>query len=117
MVDHPEFIPTAQTVKIASVGMETMVADIYWLSAIQYIGSNAIGADYKEYLGVMLNLITDISPHFTYPYQIGMLLIPDINTRYERMTSEQEKFHIEEAINLGKKGIKNNCVSTKIEKI
>lgn len=116
-VDHPEFIPTAQAVKIASVGMETIVADIYWLSAIQYIGSNAIQADYKQYLGVMLNLVTDISPHFTYPYQIGMLLIPDINTRYERLTSDEEKFHIREAIDLGKKGIKNNCDAAKIEKI
>lgn len=103
LVDHPEFIPSAQTVKIASVGMETMVADLYWLSAIQYVGSNAISADYKKYLGVMLNLVTDISPYFTYPYQIGMLLIPDVNDRYERLTSDQEKFHIKEAIELGKK--------------
>ncbi len=100
LVDHPEFIPTAETVRIGSVGMETMVADLYWLSAIQYIGSNAVAADYKKYLGTMLNLVTDLSPHFTYPYQIGMLLIPDINQRYERLTSEEEKFHINEAIEL-----------------
>lgn len=116
-VDHPEFIPTKEAVKIGSVGMETVVADLYWLSAIQYIGSNAIAADYKKYLGVMLNLVTDISPYFTYPYEIGMLLIPDINQRYERITSEEEKFHIEESIALGKKGIKNNCDMAKIDKI
>lgn len=116
-IDHPEFIPSAQVVKIGSMGMETVVADFYWLSAIQYIGSNAIKADYKEYLGVMLNLVTDLSPHFTYPYQIGMLLIPDINTRYETLTNEDEKFHIKEAIDLGNKGIRNNCDMAKIEKI
>ncbi len=116
-VDHPEFIPTKETVKIGSVGMDTVVADFYWLSAIQYIGSNALAADYKKYLGVMLNLITDVSPHFVYPYQIGMLLIPDVNQRYERITNEEEKFHIDESIELGKKGIKNNCDAEKIEKI
>lgn len=116
-IDHPEFIPSAQVVKIGSMGMETVVADFYWLSAIQYIGSNAIKADYKEYLGVMLNLVTDLSPHFTYPYQIGMLLIPDINTRYETLSDEDEKFHIKEAIDLGNKGIRNNCDMAKIEQI
>ena len=116
-IDHPEFIPSAQVVKIWSMGMQTLVADFYWLSAIQYIGSNAIKADYKKYLGVMLNLVTDLSPHFTYPYQIGMLLIPDINQRYEIMTDEQEKIHIQEAIDLGVKGVRNNCNMEKIEKI
>lgn len=70
IVRHPEFIPTAQAVRIGSIGMENLVADMYWLRAIQYIGSNALSAGYKAYLATMLELITDLSPHFTYPYQI-----------------------------------------------
>jgi len=117
LVDHPEFIPTERTVRVGSMGMETLIADFYWLSAIQYIGSNAVSAEYKEYLGVMLNLVTDLSPHFTYPYNIGMLLIPDVNQRYETLTADDEKRHIAEALALGKKGIEKNCDGAKIAKI
>ena len=103
VVDHPEFIPTAPTVRIGSSGMENLVADFYWLRAIQYIGGNAISAEYKAYLAVMLELVTDLSPHFTYPYQIGMLLLPDVNLRYEQLSTNEQQKHIVEALQLGKK--------------
>ncbi len=65
----------------------------------------------------MLGLITDISPHFTYPYQIGLLLLPDVNERYETLSKEEAKRHVEEALSLGKKGISKNCDMPKLEKI
>lgn len=70
IINHPEFIPSATTVKISSSGYQNIVADFYWLSAIQYIGSNAVSSEYKKYLYVMINLITDLNPYFTYPYRI-----------------------------------------------
>jgi len=42
LVDHPEFIPTSQIAKLSSGGFENIIADFYWLSAVQYIGSNAL---------------------------------------------------------------------------
>ena len=71
LVDHPEFIPSATTVRFTSAGYDALIADFYWLGAVQYIGANAVSAEYKKYLAVMLELITDLSPHFTYPYEIG----------------------------------------------
>jgi hypothetical protein len=50
VVDHPEFIPTAASVRFTSAGFDALIADLYWLGAIQYIGGNAIGAEYKQYL-------------------------------------------------------------------
>jgi hypothetical protein len=117
LVDHPEFIPNSDTVRISSMGMQAIIADFYWLSAIQYIGANALGAEYKEYLATMLELVTDLSPHFTYPYQIGMLLLPDFNERYETIDKTTQKKHIEEALRLGKKGIEKNCNMDKLSKI
>ena len=70
IVSHPEFIPTSNAVKIGAAGFETIVGDFYWLGAIQYIGDNAVSAEYKRYLGKMLGLITDLTPYFTYPTQI-----------------------------------------------
>ena len=65
----------------------------------------------------MLELITDLSPHFTYPYEIGLLMLPDVNERYENRTTNDTKKWIDEAIALGQKGIKANCDASKLERI
>lgn len=64
----------------------------------------------------MLDLITDLNPHFTFPYQIGELLLPAYNERYEKLSPEEVRKNIDQAIQLGLKGIKNNCDATKVEK-
>jgi hypothetical protein len=101
VINHPEFIPNTTTAKISSSGQENMVADFYWLSAIQYIGSNAISSEYKKYLYVMINLITDLNPYFTYPYRIGLLLLPSYNERYEHLSKDLIKQNTDQAIALG----------------
>ena len=117
IVSHPEFIPTAGSVRLASAGFESVVADFYWLGSVQYIGSNAISAEYKKYLAGMLGLVTDLSPHFAYPYELGLLLLPDVNERYESLSPEEAKKRVQEAVALGEKGIRNTCDLAKIEAI
>lgn len=114
-VNHPEFIPASETVGLSSGGFQNIVADSYWLSAIQYIGSNALGSEYKAYLYAMLDLITDLNPHFTYPYQIGELLLPSYNERYETLSKEEQDKNTDQAIRIGLKGMENNCSKEKVE--
>ena len=117
LVDHPEFIPTAESVRFTSAGFDALIADFYWQSTIQYIGENSVRAEYKQYLWAMLKLITDLSPHFTYPYQIGLLLLPETIERYETRTDSEKKWFVQQAIELGKKWIAKNCNSEKIAQI
>ncbi len=42
-VHHPDALPSSQAAKLSSFGFRNIVADIYWLRVIQYIGANAIG--------------------------------------------------------------------------
>lgn len=116
LVNHPEFIPTSEIVGLSSGGFQNIVADSYWLSAIQYIGSNALGSQYKAYLYAMLDLITDLNPHFTFPYEIGELLLPSYNERYEKLSPAEIQKNVDQAIKIGLKGMKNNCDATKVEK-
>jgi len=116
LVNHPEFIPTSEMTNLSAGGFGNIVADSYWLSVIQYIGSNALGSEYKAYLFAMLNLITDLNPYFTYPYQIGELLLPSYNERYENLSKEEIQKNIDQAIKIGLKGIEKNCDTTKVEK-
>ena len=116
LVNHPEFIPGSEMAMISAGGFQNIVADSYWLSAIQYIGSNALGSEYKAYLYAMLNLITDLNPHFTFPYQIGELLLPTYNERYENLSEAEIQKNTDQGISIGLKGIKNNCDAIKVEK-
>lgn len=116
LVNHPEFIPTSEMVGLSAGGFQNIIADSYWLSAIQYIGSNAIGSEYKAYLYAMLNLITDLNPHFTFPYQIGELLLPSYNERYEQLSEAEIQKNTDQAIQIGLKGMKNSCDPLKVEK-
>ena len=93
-----------------------IIADSYWFSAIQYIGSNALGSEYKAYLYAMLDLITDLNPHFTFPYQIGELLLPTYNERYENLSEAEIRKNTDQGIRIGLKGIQNNCDPIKVEK-
>lgn len=117
VIEHPEFIPTASSVKIASSGYASLVSDFYWLDTIQYIGSNAISASYKAYLYELTGLVTDLSPHFTYPYQIALLLLPDVNERYESISENEKDKNVQNSIKLGEKAIATTCDMKKVEAI
>jgi hypothetical protein len=99
-IKHPEKLPTKETAYYTSLGFKNLRADWYWLEAIQYIGSNAISSEYKKYLFVMLDLITELNPYFEHPYTLGQLIIPSYNQRYENRSEEERNKYIEQAMQL-----------------
>lgn len=118
LVQHPEFIPSYKTARITSAGFENIISDFYWLSSIQYIWSNAVSSEYKLYLYNMLNLITDLNPNFSYPYEIWELLLSSYNENYEQdIEKDKQKEYDKQALNLWLKWIKNLCNSQKVEAI
>jgi hypothetical protein len=52
---------------------------------------------YKKYLFIILDLITELNPYFERPYEIGMLLLPNYNYRYESLTETKELEYIKQA--------------------
>jgi len=116
-VYHPEFLPTSEFAKATAFGFENTKADIYWLETIQYIWANAVSSAYKKYLYKILDLITDLNPYFKHPYKIWLLLIPEYNPRYEKLTEKQNLKYAKQAEALWLKWIKNFCDLNKIEAI
>ena len=118
IIHHPEFIPSAQTVRIGSAGHDLLTGDIAWIDAIQYVGSNARSEAYKVYLFKLLDLITDIEPRFTFAYTFGELLLGSdthsATTDDGRMNAIQ---HNKDALKLGLKGLQNTCDMQKIDTI
>lgn len=116
-IKHPESLPTKEVAKYTSFWFQNLRADLYWLQAIQYIWSNAIAAEYKKYLFVMLDLITELNPYFEKPYIIWQLLLPSDNDRYENFSPEERQANTQEAEKIWLKWIKNFCDPAKIELI
>jgi tetratricopeptide (TPR) repeat protein len=87
-------------------GMEGLLADWYWMRALQYLGDKVVNAGSKtinlddlrdlnpRLLYPYLENATDLDPHFIAPYSYGALVLPTI---------EPEK-----AIAIARKGIMNN---------
>ncbi len=115
---HPEFIPDIHTVRIGSAGYTTLVGDMEWLSAIQYVGSSIRSEGYKAYLAKLLNLITDIDPKFTEAYKFGELLLASDTRLGDDDERKQESLQYNnDARDLGLKGLKNICDADKIAAI
>lgn len=88
-------------------GGEGLVADLYWMRSLQYIGDKIVKAPEGETINVenltpynprllypLLDNATDLDPHFMTPYTYGSIVLPAIAP--------------EQAITLAKKGIANN---------
>lgn len=117
LVKHPEYLPTKETAKYTAFWFKNLRADLYRLQAIQYIWSNAISSEYKKYLYIILDLITELNPFFEHPYVIGSLLLPDYNQRYEDLSQDEQNKHVLEWEEIWLKWIENFCNLEKIELI
>jgi len=93
--NNPGYVPRAQEIKPFLFGFENLTADMYWLRAIQYVGSNALNSTFSA-LPAYFDLITDLDPHFVFAYKFAGLTLP-LNQKTKN-----------DAVKLLEKGIKNN---------
>jgi hypothetical protein len=117
LVNHPENLPKKEIAKVTSFWFENIKADYYWLKTVQYIWWNAFRSEYKRYLYLILDLITELNPYFEFPYIIWQLLLPAYEPNYEFIDKEEQEIHTEEAVQIWLKWIKNFCDIKKLELI
>ncbi len=117
IIEHPEDLPRSDSAKITSFWFKNIKADYYWLNTIQYIGANAFHSEYKKYLYLITNLVTDLNPYFEHPYVLAQLLLTDYNPRYEDLTDTEQEKHLKEAIKIWKKWVENFCNQSLINKV
>ncbi len=79
--------------KKLSLGLNNFVSDLLWIQTIQYYGGGDPSGKYRK-LSKMFELVTSIDPKFSYPYVMGLLVLPG------------EGF-AKEAQELGRKGMAN----------
>lgn len=72
---NPGFVPTADQLRPALFGFDHFTADLFWLRAVQYAGSNALAYSFDA-LPAYINLVVDLDPHFLFPYHFAALVLP-----------------------------------------
>ncbi len=117
IVNHPENLPKKEVAKITSFWFKNFRADLYRLQTIQYIWWNVIGSEYKKYLYIILDLVTELNPYFEHPYIVWELLLPSYNERYENLSEEEQQKNIDQSVLLWIKWVNNFCDLEKIESI
>lgn len=94
-----------QTVRRLSLGFNGLVADWYWMRALQYVGSKVLnipkhlqldnlGQLDLRLLAPLLDTATTLDPQFMEPYQYAAIVLPEVD--------------MQEAIRITKKGIAAN---------
>jgi tetratricopeptide (TPR) repeat protein len=77
IVEELTYFPSGRFIKIASIGYETIGADLLWLKGIQYYGEHH--KTDKEYLLAehIFSTIVDIDPHFIGAYRFGAFVLAE----------------------------------------
>lgn len=70
------YVPHAGFLKSASLGLSEVVADYWWMKAIQYFGDQKFPSnDYLRRLYSLIDLVTGLAPDFAYVYRFGAITI------------------------------------------
>ncbi len=85
------FIPSSRFLKPAVLGFDTMVADLYWLRTVQYIGDDFWFEKKYPHLFQLIDLVTDMDPTFEYAYEVGGIVLSVYTGRIEESIRILEK--------------------------
>jgi hypothetical protein len=72
------FVPSPGFYKNFSPSVRATLADVYWLSTIQYYGERVKADRRLDSLPAMVRLVTSLSPHFTEAYFFGAFSMIDV---------------------------------------
>ncbi len=68
-------VPSGGGARVAALGHRTFVSDLYWLSAVQYIGDSKADARGWDKLLPLIDLVTDLDPRHGYAYQTAGIVL------------------------------------------
>lgn len=90
------YLPSGKFMEQVSLGYNQITADMIWFSAIQYYGGFRAGDHDLAYFRGLIDLVTDLDPHFIFPYLFGAVVM------------SQDMHSLDSGIDLLRKGMHNN---------
>jgi tetratricopeptide (TPR) repeat protein len=68
-------VPRGAFARVAALGHRTFLSDLYWLSAVQYIGEPKADQRGWDKLYPLIDLVTDLDPRHGYAYQTAGIVL------------------------------------------
>ncbi len=70
-IRDPAWLPSGKMVRLASFGQRLVLADLYWLRTVMYVGEAALAPERGwAALKPLGEIVTDLDPRFGYAYQV-----------------------------------------------
>jgi len=69
------YLPSGKYLKPASLGFDSLIADLLWIKAIGYFGGHYLTDRSYKWLYHILDLVTTLDPYFKYPYEFGGIVL------------------------------------------
>ncbi len=68
------FVPDPELARLLSLGFRPVVADFYWLQAVQAVGGNVrMTPELARHLGKLIDLVTTLDPWVDHPYRFAAI--------------------------------------------
>lgn len=93
------YLPSGKFMRQVSLGYKQIVADMIWFSAVQYYGGYRKDYHDLRYFEGLIQLVTDLDPHFVFPYRFGAVVL------------SQDMGSLADGIDILKKGMLHNPTS------
>jgi tetratricopeptide (TPR) repeat protein len=71
------FVPRPEVARVASLGFEALVADYYWLQAVQIVGGAENPVRYAPLIGRLIDVVTSLNPWVGHPYRFAAIWMID----------------------------------------
>jgi len=65
------FVPRPELAEVVALGFDAVVADFYWLQAVQIVGGSANPEAHSTTLGRMVDVVTTLDPWVDHPYRFA----------------------------------------------
>ena len=90
------YLPSGKFVEQTSLGYRELAADWIWFQAVQYYGGYRMQQHDLAYFNGLIDIVTDLDPHFQFPYIFGAVVM------------SQDMGDLERGVEILKKGMRAN---------
>ncbi len=91
-IRNPAWLPSGPVLRMASFGQRLLLADLYWLRTVSYMGETLLArSDRWEALLPLAEIVTDLDPRYGYAYQVTGSNLAGLAHRYAEADRILEK--------------------------
>jgi hypothetical protein len=71
------FVPRAELARATALGFDGVIADYYWLQAVQVVGREAVPEGKAGVLAALIDVVTTLDPQVDHPYRFAAVWLTD----------------------------------------